>query len=64
MVTATVPAFGVVGVEAVEGAPAPAVLVAVTVNVYAVALVRPRMTARVPGAGTVTVAAPGVAVTV
>src|SRR5665213_2090788 len=52
------PLAGVTGVDAVEGADAPTALVAVTVNVYAVPLVRPE-TVTGGAVGAVAVNAPG-----
>jgi hypothetical protein len=55
---------GVVAFDAVDGTPVPALLVAVTVNVYAVPLANPVTVAVVVEPGTVAVAPPGEAVTV
>ena len=57
-------ATGVTAFDAADSALLPTALVACTVNVYAVPLVRPVTTALVVDAPVVTVAPPGVAVTV
>jgi hypothetical protein len=57
-------AVGVTELEAAEGFPVPTLLVAVTVNEYAVPFVRPVRVAVVVGAVTVVDAPPGLAVTV
>ena len=58
----TVSRRGVTALDAADGAPVPAALVAVTVNVYVVPLVRPvKVTGEAPP---VAVAPPGLAVTV
>jgi hypothetical protein len=55
---------GVTLFEGTEAGPSPAALVAVTVNVYAVSLVRPVRVALVAGAATVALAPAGLEVTV
>ena len=55
---------GIMGAEGAEMLLVPAALVAVTVNVYAVPLVRPCRMAAVPGAAMVAVAPGGLDVTV
>ena len=58
----TVSRRGVTALDAADGAPVPAALVAITVNVYVVPLVRPvKVTGEAPP---VAVAPPGLAVTV
>src|SRR5581483_5886290 len=56
-------AAGITGLDGADGGPTPTLLVASTVNVYAVLFVKPATVAEVCEPGTVTVAPPGDAVT-